>query len=312
MRFNLKESESIYLRYKIAEIYASRRLKAILTTKYPPEILNTESFNEMPTIDKEFLLKYWTTFDIFKPLFEINNEIPFYKDFILYEVKSIALNEKNMNYLIKPSINISFNQKTFFDECIEKNISVKIFVVYFLENWEIEYKEFNYEEVTIYVKPHSAWQEEKMKRIKSSKLNQFWHDLFPNYVLYKASEEDLEKEQQDFYQKGLSGISISTPLTDDEKNMLTRRAVKTGRNIPKFDDDIDSMLTRRLEKNKLKQKDRIKPINHGGPWDDNLDDELYKLYSNGKVISEIAKYFGRSHGSIKSRLVRIGLINEKI
>ncbi len=308
MGFNLKNHDSIYLRFKIAEIFVSRKLKAILTNKYPPEILNTESFDEMPLEDKEFLRKYWTTFDIFKPIFKVIKEIPNYKDFILYEVKSIVLTEENKEKMDNPVIKISFNQKKFFDECEQRNIPVKISVIFFLTDWEIEYKEFDYNKVSIQVTPHSAWYEDKMKRIKSSKLNQFWHDLFPNYILYKVKEEDLEKEQENFYLNEL----VSTPLTENEKGMLITRAKKMGRRIPNFGDNINKRFIKKQQKIKsLLNKDK-KYLNRGKPWDAEQEKELSNLFSGGIEIKEIAGLFGRTCGAISSRLMKMGLINEKI
>ena len=307
MKFNLKNQESVYLRFKLAEILASRKLKAILTTKYPPEVLDTESFDEMPIEDKEFLKKYWTTFDIFKPIFEITNEIPIYKDFIVYEIKSLRLKEEDKEKMNEPIIRISFNQKKFFEECKQKDIPVKIFVVFFLEKWEVEYREFDYDKIKTEVKPHSIWYEEKLKRIKSSKLNQFWHDLFPNYILYKIKEEDLEKEHEEFIKE-----LVSTPLNDEEKRMLTKRAKKTGRKLPDFEDDIEKRFNKEQQKRKSKYKGKSKNINHGKPWDTEQEKELFDLFSKGKEIKEIAEIFGRTRGSIRSRLVKMGLLEEKI
>lgn len=307
MKFNLKNQESVYLRFKLAEILASRKLKAILTTKYPPEILGTESFDKMPLEDKEFLKKYWTTFDIFKPVFEIVNEIPVYKDFILYEIKSLRIKEEEHEKMNSPIIRVSFNQKKFFDECKQKEIPVKIIVVFFLENWEIEDREFDYDTIKIEVKPNSAWHEEKLKRIRSSKLNQFWHDLFPGYVLYKIKEEDLEKENEDLLKD-----MVSTPLSDKEKEMLIARAKKTGRKLLNFDDNTEKMLTRKQGKYKDTSKKRNTNENHGKPWDTQQEKELFDLFSEGKEIKEIAKIFGRTRRAITSRLVKMGLLDEKI
>jgi len=303
--------DSTYLRFKIAEIFACRKLRAILTSKYPPEILDTEFFEELPPEDKEFLKKYWTTFDILKPVFEVKNEIPNYIGFILYEVKSLILTKENKSKTIaNPRINISLNQKRLFDECTKKNIPVKIFIIFFLENWEIEYKEYDYENVSTYVNPHSAWQEDKMKRIKSSKLNQFWHDLFPNYILYKADEEKLAKEQENTYIKDI----ISTPLSDEEKKLLVVRAKKMGRKIPDFEDTAEKMYIRKKQGREDRELKKIqeKYPNHGKPWREEEDKELYNLHLQGKTSSEIASILKRTSWAIICRLKIKGLLDEKI
>lgn len=130
MRLKLTARSAISLRFRLAENLASQELRGILTTKYPPEILDTEFFEGMPNEEKLFLKKYWTTFDILKPVYEIIKEIPVYRDFIVYEVKSYISKETKQNK--KPLVQLTVNQKKFFDECKEKGISTKIFYVRFL------------------------------------------------------------------------------------------------------------------------------------------------------------------------------------
>jgi len=44
------------------------------------------------------------------------------------------------------------------------------------------------------------------------------------------------------------------------------------------------------------------------PWSNEADDELKKLYSQGKQTKELCELFGRQPGGIKSRLKKLGLI----
>ena len=45
------------------------------------------------------------------------------------------------------------------------------------------------------------------------------------------------------------------------------------------------------------------------PWYEKDDVELRQLYEQGKSVSELSKRFGRGQGAIRSRLVKIGLID---
>ena len=54
-----------------------------------------------------------------------------------------------------------------------------------------------------------------------------------------------------------------------------------------------------------------KPRNAGLPWTDELKIEVAKLFKNGKSVSDMARYFERTEGSILSELVHQGLIEEK-
>jgi hypothetical protein len=48
--------------------------------------------------------------------------------------------------------------------------------------------------------------------------------------------------------------------------------------------------------------------NQGKPWSKKLDLELSESFKRGKTISELSKQFKRSSGGIRSRLVKMGLI----
>lgn len=308
MKLNVTHYFSTTIRYKLAEVIVSNRIKGILTTKYPPDVLETEFFDELPQNEKDFLKKYWNTFDIFKPIFEIIDELPSYNDFVLYEVKSKVITEKNKGELETPTITISENQQQFLDECKDLKVAVKFFLVFFRENWEVEYKEFDIDKVTLKVCPKSAWNEERIKRIKSSRLNQFWHDLFPDRVLYKVDEKELDAKELRLQEV------TRTPLKKFEKEMLIERAKKRNKPIPKFLETVDetddseckNIKDIRTEYHKRLEKIKEQFPNAYEPWEQDDDNTLNKLYSENKPINELAQLLKRRPSAIKSRLRKQG------
>jgi hypothetical protein len=46
------------------------------------------------------------------------------------------------------------------------------------------------------------------------------------------------------------------------------------------------------------------------PWNDELDVQLTEQYKGGKEVKELVKHFGRQNGSIRARLIKLGLIEE--
>jgi len=62
---------------------------------------------------------------------------------------------------------------------------------------------------------------------------------------------------------------------------------------------------------KEKQENNIasgKPKNSGLPWDEESKIKVSTMHSEGKSIKELAKYFERSEGAIKSELEHQGVI----
>ena len=59
------------------------------------------------------------------------------------------------------------------------------------------------------------------------------------------------------------------------------------------------------------EKEKKKAENSGKPWSVEDDEILKDMYTRGMKISEIKKYFGRSYGSIESRLVKYGLLEKR-
>ena len=44
------------------------------------------------------------------------------------------------------------------------------------------------------------------------------------------------------------------------------------------------------------------------PWSKEMEQELKKLYNEGKSLKEIAENFKRKTGAIRSRLIKLGLL----
>lgn len=262
MKLKITDWGSVSIRYKIAEIIAIKKLKAIHTSRYPPKILHEEFFDNMNSQHKKFLEKYWTTFDLFKPKFEIIDEIPVYGGFELYEVKSKLITEKNLDQLEKPRFIFTLNQKKFFDECIKNGISTKIFGVFFLEDWIVEYKEFDYKYVDKKIKIGSYWNEERMKRIKSSKLSQFFNELYPEYVLYKVDEERLNKKDENIVNEYIKEM-VTDSINENREEPLK---VAEGKHLNKH------IYSSKIEKEKKEKSKKLK-------------EKRYRCKSCGRKIS---------------------------
>ena len=53
------------------------------------------------------------------------------------------------------------------------------------------------------------------------------------------------------------------------------------------------------------------PPNAGKAWSDEDDRELIRLFDSGQDVASIASLFQRTHGSIASRLVRLGKVPDR-
>ena len=63
--------------------------------------------------------------------------------------------------------------------------------------------------------------------------------------------------------------------------------------------------------NKKTEKQKALPSNAGRPWSTEEDNELLKNFDEGTNVKDIAQLHGRTPGSIASRLVRLGKIQER-
>lgn len=67
-----------------------------------------------------------------------------------------------------------------------------------------------------------------------------------------------------------------------------------------------------LEKTlKINNRKAELPDNAGKPWKSEEDAELTSRFDSGMDINEMSQLHGRTRGSIASRLVRLGKINER-
>lgn len=55
-----------------------------------------------------------------------------------------------------------------------------------------------------------------------------------------------------------------------------------------------------------RRKKRPMPENTGKPWTTEMDDELCRLFDEGMKKKDLCTHFGRTSGSIESRLERLG------
>lgn len=61
----------------------------------------------------------------------------------------------------------------------------------------------------------------------------------------------------------------------------------------------------------VQKKPKVLPERAGKPWDQNEDNQLISAFDSGMSIVEIANKHQRTRGSIASRLVRLGKIEER-
>ena len=54
-----------------------------------------------------------------------------------------------------------------------------------------------------------------------------------------------------------------------------------------------------------------KPARAGQAWDDPEDQRLTAAFESGTAVAELARQHRRSKGSIRARLVRLGLVDER-
>ncbi len=59
------------------------------------------------------------------------------------------------------------------------------------------------------------------------------------------------------------------------------------------------------------KSNNISAQNAGKPWTLEDDNELRNMYEKGASKKELQEYFARTSGSIQSRLVKLGLIEDK-
>lgn len=71
-----------------------------------------------------------------------------------------------------------------------------------------------------------------------------------------------------------------------------------------------NVALRELEKQPKKKPSNL-PENAGKPWTKDDDEKLCQMFDNGADIRDLSEYFKRTAGSIMSRLVKLGKIQEQ-
>jgi hypothetical protein len=62
---------------------------------------------------------------------------------------------------------------------------------------------------------------------------------------------------------------------------------------------------------KRRERERILPSNAGKAWSEDEDKELVEFFKRGVTIADLSRKHQRTIGSIESRLIRHGLIEQK-
>jgi len=172
---------------------------------------------------------------------------------------------------------------------------------------------------------NSTWHEEKMKRIKSSKLNQFFNELYPEYVLYRADEDELGRKdvtssdeyistlskEPDEHQKRLikergelrslhkvTGRRKITTISRRGPRITINRTPNSFGDVPK---KYSSMFAfDEVQKNYSSAYEK---------WTSEEDAKLKQEFLEGKSINEMVNIHHRQLGGIKSRLKKLNLID---
>ena len=91
----------------------------------------------------------------------------------------------------------------------------------------------------------------------------------------------------------------------------------TGEVLPAEDSANQAEIVRAIYtvlneiENRNPPKGKNLPENNGKPWTEEDDNRLCQLFDDGIPQKEICKIFGRTRGSIASRLVRLGKIESR-
>ena len=110
------------------------------------------------------------------------------------------------------------------------------------------------------------------------------HPASPNIIVL-----DIEKEKKKRTDKSYS----YEPVIDQSKY--------TSKVVPSYKKNIPVNSDSYFHKAKEKSKSAYLP------WTNSLDNELAVLYTEGKSLPHLAKYFQRTSGAIRSRILKLGL-----
>jgi len=101
---------------------------------------------------------------------------------------------------------------------------VKLFAVFFFSNWNIEFREFNFNEVNIRIKDNPAFKDSKMKKIRSSRLSELYNDMKLDSKIraYEKWNRDEENELIKLFNQGLNSYQLSSYLKRSRKAIWKR------------------------------------------------------------------------------------------
>jgi len=122
------------------------------------------------------------------------------------------------------------------------------------------------------------------------------------HLTYDDESKDLEIKDAETNSK----IVIFVENLSDFKNQFD----KIYKLIEKIDPRKNKTKNYGAKFSEHLKKIRIKFPNAYKPWSKENDIRLNKMFLDGKSQSEIAKFFQRGPGSIKSRLKKLGLIED--
>lgn len=122
------------------------------------------------------------------------------------------------------------------------------------------------------------------------------------HLTYDDESKDLEIKDAETNSK----IVIFVENLSDFKNQFD----KISKLIEKIDPRKNQTKNYGTKFSEHLKKVRVKYPNAYKPWSKENDNRLNKMFLDGKSQSEIAKFFQRGPGSIKSRLKKLGLIED--
>ncbi|OIO23888.1 hypothetical protein AUJ65_02735 [Candidatus Micrarchaeota archaeon CG1_02_51_15] len=159
-----------------------------------------------------------------------------------------------------------------------------------------------------------------MRRIKSSKLNQFFEDLFPEYVLYRIDDRELDKQDAAESEEYLSAMAKKPDeyykrLNEERRTCLRERAIQKRilhkdrqyrKRKPPF-----VRLVQAGEDGRPKSFDETRKAHPSeyGLWTREEETKLINEFSEGISVYAISKLHGRKPGGIRSRLKKLKLLN---
>ena len=125
----------------------------------------------------------------------------------------------------------------------------------------------------------------------------------------KVHPEILKKDVE-FKERSIEAVKVFENLSLSElKKMHENFIFACGGKIKKLSTPTQTSLKNRGTKNGFAEI-REKHPNAYRPWSKEQDEELGKLFKEGKKVLELMKIFGRKRGGINARLEKLGLVEK--